>query len=59
MDGKLQSEVIAAGGLYGTDEQAESEMTIDSWFREVHYLVKDGENWRFFWQCRRRAKLHR
>lgn len=47
VDGKLRVEVTCTGGLYGTDEQSGKRVTIDSWFREVHYMVKDGENWRF------------
>lgn len=47
VDGKLRVEVTCTGGLYGTDEQSGKRVTIDSWFREVHYLVKDGESWRF------------
>ena len=45
--GKLRVEVTCTGGLYGTDEQSGKRVTLDSWFREVHYLVKDGETWRF------------
>lgn len=47
VDGKLRVEVTCTGGLYGTDEQSGKRVTIDSWFREIHYLVKDGETWRF------------
>jgi hypothetical protein len=47
MDGKLRVEVTCTGGLYGTDEQSGKKVTLDSWFHEVHHLVKDGENWRF------------
>jgi hypothetical protein len=47
VDGTLRVEVTCTGGLYGTDEQSGKRVTLDSWFREVHYLVKDGENWRF------------
>lgn len=47
VDGKLRVEVTCTGGLYGTDEQSGKRVTLDSWFREVHYLLKDGENWRF------------
>ncbi|MBS0153509.1 MAG: hypothetical protein JSS38_02855 [Nitrospira sp.] len=47
VDGTLRVEVTCTGGLYGTDEQSRKRVTIDSWFREVHYLIKDGENWRF------------
>ncbi|MFO0702042.1 MAG: hypothetical protein U0236_22740 [Nitrospira sp.] len=47
VDGTLRVEVTCTGGLYGTDEQSGKRVTLDSWFREVHYLIKDGENWRF------------
>lgn len=47
VDGTLRVEVTCTGGLYGTDEQSGKRVTLDSWFREVHYLVKDGESWRF------------
>ncbi|TKB63502.1 MAG: hypothetical protein E8D48_04350 [Nitrospira sp.] len=47
LDGKLRVEVTCTGGLYGTDEQRGKRVTLDSWFHEIHYLVKDGESWRF------------
>ena len=47
LDGGLRAEVTCTGGLYGTDEQTGSRITIDSWFREVHFLVKDKSGWRF------------
>lgn len=47
VEGNLRVEVTCTGGLYGTDEQSGKRVTLDSWFREVHYLVKDGETWRF------------
>jgi hypothetical protein len=47
VDGNLRVEVTCTGGLYGTDEQNGKRVTLDSWFREIHYLVKDGESWRF------------
>ncbi|MDH4301086.1 MAG: hypothetical protein OEV51_03330 [Nitrospira sp.] len=40
-------EVTCTGGLYGTDERTGNRITLDSWFREVHYLVKEGGVWRF------------
>ncbi len=43
----LRAEVTCTGGLYGTDERTGNRLTLDSWFREVHYLVKDGDAWRF------------
>lgn len=44
---QLRAEVTCTGGLYGTEERTGNRITLDSWFREVHYLVKDGETWRF------------
>ncbi len=44
---ELRVEVTCTGGLYGTDERTGSRVTLDSWFREVHYLVKEGDAWRF------------
>lgn len=44
---ELRVEVTCTGGLYGTDERTGNRVTLDSWFREVHYLVKDDGVWRF------------
>ena len=44
---ELRAEVTCTGGLYGTDERTGNRLTLDSWFREVHYLVKNGDAWRF------------
>lgn len=43
----LRAEVTCTGGLYGIDERSGDRVTLDSWFREVHYLVKEGYSWRF------------
>lgn len=43
----LRAEVTCTGGLYGTDERSGDRITLDSWFREVHYMVKEGDAWRF------------
>lgn len=43
----LRAEVTCTGGLYGIDERSGDRVTLDSWFREVHYLVKEGDSWRF------------
>ena len=40
-------EVICTGGLYGTEVQSGTRMTLDSWFQKVHYLVRDKSGWRF------------
>jgi hypothetical protein len=44
---QLRAEVTCTGGLYGTEEPSGKRITLDSWFQEVHYLVKDPEGWRF------------
>lgn len=47
VDNELRAEVTCTGGLYGTDERTGNRITLDSWFREVHYLVKEDGVWRF------------
>jgi len=47
VDSRLRAEVTCTGGLYGTDERTGTRITLDSWFREVHYLVKEDGVWRF------------
>jgi hypothetical protein len=47
VDSQLRAEVTCTGGLYGTEEQTGKRITLDSWFREVHYLVKEDGVWRF------------
>ena len=47
VDEKLRVEWTCTGRLYGTDEQRGKRVTRGGWYREVHYLVKDGESWRF------------
>ena len=39
--------VTCTGGLYGTDKESGKPVTIDSWVGEVHYLVKEGNAWKF------------
>ncbi len=43
----LRAELTCTGGLYGTEAQSGVRITLDSWFREVHYLVRDKQGWRF------------
>lgn len=40
-------ELTCTGGLYGTELQSGARVTLDSWFQEVHYLVRDKQGWRF------------
>ena len=47
VNNELRLEVTCTGGLYGTDERTENRITLDSWFREIHYLVKEDGVWRF------------
>jgi hypothetical protein len=44
---KAKAYVTCTGWLYGTEKQTGKPITIDSWVREVHYLVKEGGAWRF------------
>jgi ketosteroid isomerase-like protein len=46
-DGIRKAFVTCTGGLYGTEQQTGKPITIDSWAREVHYLVKEAGAWRF------------
>ena len=39
--------MACTGGLHGTEKQTGKPITIDSWAREVHYLVKEEGAWRF------------
>ncbi len=47
VNSELRLEVTCTGGLYGTDERTGNRITLDSWFREVHYLVNEDGVWRF------------
>lgn len=47
VNNELRAEVTCTGGLYGIDERSGDRVTLDSWFHEVHYLVKEGDAWRF------------
>lgn len=46
-DGVRKAYVTCTGGLHGTEKQTGKAITIDSWVREVHYLVKEEGAWRF------------
>jgi hypothetical protein len=47
VNNEVRAEVTCTGGLYGTDERTGNRITLDSWFHEVHYLVKEDGAWRF------------
>jgi hypothetical protein len=42
-----RAEITCTGGLYGTEAQGGTRVTLDSWLREVHYLVYEEGAWRF------------
>ncbi len=44
---ELRIEVTCTGGLYGSEVATNKRITLDSWFREVHFLVRDKRGWRF------------
>ena len=46
-DGVRKAYVTCTGGLHGTEKQTGKPITIDSWVREVYYLVKEEGAWRF------------
>ena len=46
-DGVRKAYLTCTGGLQGTEKQTGKPVTIDSWSREVHYLVKEAGAWRF------------
>lgn len=46
-DGVRKAYVTCTGGLQGTEKQTGKPLIIDSWSREVHYLVKEAGAWRF------------
>ncbi|MGA6828774.1 hypothetical protein ACO9S2_14335 [Nitrospira sp. NS4] len=44
---QLRAEVTCTGGLYGAERKGGQRITLDSWFREVHFLVHEDGAWRF------------
>ncbi len=44
---QLRAEVTCTGGLYGSERKGWQRITLDSWFREVHFLVHEDGAWRF------------
>ena len=47
-NGVRKAYVTCTGWLQGTEKQTGKSITIDSWAREVHYLVKEEGTWQFF-----------
>jgi len=46
-NGVRKASVTCTGWLMGTEKATGKPVTIDSWVREVHYLVKEEGVWRF------------
>jgi hypothetical protein len=46
--GKVRkASVTCTGGLYGIEQATGKPVTIDNWVNEVHFLVKEQNEWRF------------
>jgi hypothetical protein len=46
IDGEVRAEVKCTGALWGHANETGQKVTVDSWFEEVHYLVKEDGSWR-------------
>jgi hypothetical protein len=46
VDGETRAEVKCTGALWGLANETGQKITVDSWFEEVHYLVKEEGTWR-------------
>jgi hypothetical protein len=46
VDGETRAEVKCTGALWGISGESGEKVTVDSWFEEVHYLVKEDGVWR-------------
>ncbi len=44
--GELRAEVTCTGALWGIGAESGQKVTVDSWFDEVHYLIKENGKWR-------------
>ncbi|HLZ32682.1 MAG TPA: hypothetical protein VKP13_01605 [Nitrospira sp.] len=45
-NGEVTAQVTCTGALWGLADETGNKVTIDSWFEEVHYLVKEDGAWR-------------
>jgi ketosteroid isomerase-like protein len=45
-DSGMRAEIKCSGALRGVHGETGQKVTIDSWFEEVHYLVKEDGHWR-------------
>lgn len=46
MNGDVTAQVKCTGALWGVADETGQKVTVDSWFEEVHYLVKEDGAWR-------------
>ena len=46
VDRETRAEVTCTGALWGLADETGQKVTVDSWFEEVHYLVKEDGAWR-------------
>lgn len=46
VDGETRAEVKCTGALWGLAGETGQKVSVDSWFEEVHYLVKEDGDWR-------------
>ena len=44
--GEVTAQVTCTGALWGLADETGKKVTVDSWFEEVHYLVKEDGTWR-------------
>lgn len=45
-DGEMWAEIKCTGALWGLSNETGQKVTIDSWFEETHYLVREDGTWR-------------
>ncbi len=46
VDGETRAEIKCTGALWGLSNETGQKVTVDSWFEETHYLVKEDGTWR-------------
>lgn len=46
MNGDVTAQVTCTGALWGLANETGQKVTVDSWFEEIHYLVKEDGAWR-------------
>lgn len=46
MNGDVTAQVRCTGALWGLANETGQKATVDSWFEEIHYLVKEDGAWR-------------